>query len=157
MTRFVLLFFCCAVLAGGCLTSAAASEYRDDVQSGRIVFATGFETAAEQEMKLPQCYSIGRFGRNGSHCLKVERRNPKAYTLKGFRVSVVPGKNYLLEFYARSGNLRRNSSSSGAPGIAGFEYYGSDGKWIAGKYLHLGVPGEEWRKYSLTLSIPDIT
>ena len=108
MTRFVLLFFCCAVLAGGCLTSAAASEYRDDVQSGRIVFATGFETAAEQEMKLPQCYSIGRFGRNGSHCLKVERRNPKAYTLKGFRVSVVPGKNYLLEFYARSGNLRRN-------------------------------------------------
>ena len=81
MTRFVLLFFCCAVLAGGCLTSAAASEYRDDVQSGRIVFATGFETAAEQEMKLPQCYSIGRFGRNGSHCLKVERRNPKAYTL----------------------------------------------------------------------------
>ena len=46
MTRFVLLFFCCAVLAGGCLTSAAASEYRDDVQSGRIVFATGFETAA---------------------------------------------------------------------------------------------------------------
>lgn len=29
------------------------------------------------------------------------------------------------------------------PGIAGFEYYGSDGKWIAGKYLHLGVPGEE--------------
>lgn len=155
MTRFVLLFFCCAVLAGGCLTSAAASEYRDDVQSGRIVFATGFETAAEQEMKLPQCYSIGRFGRNGSHCLKVERRNPKAYTLKGFRVSVVPGKNYLLEFYARSGNLRRNSSSSGAPGIAGFEYYGSDGKWIAGKYLHLGVPGEEWRKYSLTLSIPE--
>lgn len=101
-------------LPGGCLTSAAASEYRDDVQSGRIVFATGFETAAEQEMKLPQCYSIGRFGRNGSHCLKVERRNPKAYTLKGFRVSVVPGKNYLLEFYARSGNLRRNSSSSGA-------------------------------------------
>jgi|GEM_PF-3170766 len=133
------------------LPAADWSGWRDESNSGKVVWGNGFDDGAKSPYTVG-CYSIAPHGgltNSGALCLT--RTNPADYffqeiTLKNVR----PGELYQLRFHVRGENLSRWNIMS----FAGLEFKDAQDKWITGNYIGGEAGNNEFRRYTLDFSIP---
>ena len=112
------------------------------------VYNTGFEPPFGRNGIKVRGYSIAREGINGSSALKFTRTNPKEYNTFSIPLALKPNRKYMIEFYARGEQLRRQTGNEGI-GLACIEYT-SRQKWVYGEYPSL-MPEKDWKKFTLNV------